>query len=91
MDEILTIANALGIDGATMLRWLPIVILVCQWVGKLIPDDKTGLWAVARKVLLSIGLYSSNRIRSGVSVADVADASMSIANVAREARARKAW
>lgn len=65
------IAEALGLEGTTLLAVLAVISIVSQMVAKRIPDDKTGCLGVIRNVAKVIGLYTSNRVTSGVTVTDV--------------------
>lgn len=51
---------------------LAITSMVSRFVGKLIPDDKTGWQGILRDICKVAGLYTSNRIQSHVTVNDVA-------------------
>jgi hypothetical protein len=66
-----TIARALGLEGASLLATLAVISLVARLIGKRIPDDKTGWVGFVRDAAKIIGLYTSNRVTSGVSVTDV--------------------
>lgn len=66
------IAQLLGIEGASVLATLAVVSLVARLIGKAIPDDRTGWVGTLRTVCKIVGLYTSNRVTSQVSVNDVA-------------------
>ncbi len=73
MEQLIVgIATMLGIDHELLLALIPIIILVAQLVGKSIPDDATGPLAAIRRIAKVIGLYRSNKISPGVTVADIA-------------------
>jgi hypothetical protein len=75
MDSLLNfLSGVLGVDPATFLLILGVIVSVCNLAGRLIPDDAVGSLGVARKVLKVLGLYLSNRVASGVSVNDTARA-----------------
>lgn len=71
-----------GISGPVLFSTLAVLSIICRYIGKSIPDDKTGFLGVVRTVCKVIGLYVSNRITAGVSVTDVskvvADARLSL-------------
>jgi len=69
-----SIALALGFEGTTLLAIFAVLSLVCRLVGKFIPDDATGFWAVVRRVCKVIGLYVGNRVTRHVSTNDAARA-----------------
>jgi hypothetical protein len=73
LDGIIdSISQSIGLQGAELLAALAVLSIVCQYLGKLIPDDKTGILGILRMVLKTIGLYTSNRITAGVSTTDIA-------------------
>lgn len=73
MDILLEqLSQMLGMDPATLAAVVFVVYAVCQLIGRLIPDDATGVLGVIRKICKVFGLYVSNRITRGVSVNDVA-------------------
>lgn len=86
------VAGMLGIEPATALLIVGVVVSVCNLLGRLIPDDATGWLGVVRKVCKFVGLYTSNRVSSGVSVNDVtkamldapADSANTIEEIARK-------
>lgn len=70
--QVLTlIAAKLGLDVVTLVGLLPLIVLGSNIVGRLIPDDKTGVLGFVRKIAKVGGLYVSNRISSGIKVNDV--------------------
>lgn len=78
MDQVLSwIVSQLHLDGVTLLMLLMMLSMVCQVIGKLIPDDATGWKGYVRQGAKIVGLYVSNRIQPGVSVTTVAKASVS--------------
>lgn len=68
------VAQALGIEPATALLGLGILVTVANITGRLIPDDATGFLGGLRGVCKAIGLYVPNKITSKVSVNDIASA-----------------
>lgn len=54
------ILDTLGQDGFTTA--LVIVVILAQLIGRLIPDDATGILGVIRKVAKVVGLYVANRV-----------------------------
>lgn len=66
------LAQWLGIEPATALLFVGIIVMVANLTGRLIPDDATGILGVVRKLCKIIGLYASNRIASGLTVNEVA-------------------
>lgn len=79
MDPISLVAHALGIDAALLVGYLTIFVIVCNVIAKLIPDDSTGWLKVVEKFAKFFGVYVSNRIRTGVSINDIAKATTVIA------------
>lgn len=65
------IALRLGIDPATLVLILGVVVAVCNLLGKLIPDSATGWLGTLRKVCKVLGLYITNRLTPTVSAGDV--------------------
>ena len=80
------IADTVGVSQTTLLAGAVAVSIVARAVGALIPDNATGWQAIVRKLAKVIGLAVSNRVEKGVSVTDVARASLTIADVAKVAR-----
>lgn len=73
MDYFLNyLAGALGVDPPTFLLILGVVVAVSNLIGRVIPDDATGVLGLVRKVAKVLGLYLSNRVTGGVSVNDTA-------------------
>jgi hypothetical protein len=63
--------DGFGLSSAHVIVLLVTISLVSQVIGRLIPDDATGLLGVIRQISKVLGLYVSNRVSSGVSVNDV--------------------
>lgn len=86
MDEFLvTLSQMLGIDQQTIAMLLPLLVIVCGSLGKLIPDSATGFLGILRKILKVIGLYTTNRVQPGITTTDVANAALSIPQVKKDA------
>jgi hypothetical protein len=83
---IVEVANALGMNPSTLIASAVALSVVARAVGAVIPDNATGIAGGIRNLAKVIGLSISNRVERGVSVTDVARASLTIANVARVAR-----
>lgn len=66
------LAQALGIEPATALLIVGLVMALANLAGRLIPDDKTGVLGVIRAACKIIGLYASNRIATGLTVNQIA-------------------
>lgn len=71
-DYIPNLAAWLGVEPSTALLLLAFLVALANLVGRLIPDDATGILGVVRKLCKVIGLYASNRIASGLTVNEVA-------------------
>ncbi len=77
MDQLINgLIGLLGIQGVTVMAFLAVLSVVSQMIGKLIPDDATGVLGIIRKITKVLGLYVSNRIETGVSVNDAARAAV---------------
>lgn len=74
------VAKYFGIDPATALLVFGMIVSICNIAGRLIPDDKTGWVGKLRDLCKAIGLYTPNRVTSGVSVNDVASAVVGVAD-----------
>lgn len=70
------LAAWLGVDPSTALLFFGIFITVMNITGRVIPDDKVGILGAIRDLAKVIGLYAPNRITSGVTVNDVARATI---------------
>lgn len=73
-DYIPNIAAWLGLDPATVLLLLTILVTAANITARLIPDTATGYLGALRKVAKIIGMFVPNRVASGISVNDVAKA-----------------
>lgn len=67
------IAQMLGIEPATALLFLGVIVALANLLGRLIPDDKTGILGLVRSICKVVGLYASNRIASGLTVNKIAE------------------
>jgi hypothetical protein len=71
-DFIPMIAAHLNLAPATLVFLIFCINQFAKIGGRLIPNDATGVWAIARKLCGIIGADPSSRVTSGVSVQDVA-------------------
>lgn len=71
-DYIPPIAQALGIEPATVLLLAGLTVMFANLFAKLIPDDRTGFLGFVRKICRFIGFAASNRIASGLTVNEIA-------------------
>lgn len=76
-DYIPNIAALLGLDPATVLLLLTIVVTAANITARLIPDTATGFLGGLRKVAKIIGMFVPNRVATGITVNDVAKAIVS--------------
>lgn len=72
------LAQWLGVEPATALLFVGIIVMVANLTGRLIPDDKTGVLGAIRKLCKFIGFYASNRISSGLTVNEIAKTTVPI-------------
>lgn len=73
--------DSLELDLTRTLIVLILVSMGSGLIGRLIPDDEKGILGLIRDCAKILGLYASNRITSGVTVNQVAEA---VAENARE-------
>lgn len=66
------IAMRLGVEPEVLIALLPTLVFLFNLISRLIPDDSTGALGVLNKVFKVLGLYVSNRVSKGVSMAAVA-------------------
>lgn len=78
------LARLLGINPATLVLLLWIIVQAANVGARLIPNDATGYLGVLRKICALIGLYVSSRITSGVTVNDTAKAVIETPVTARQ-------
>lgn len=72
MDDIInSLAALFGAEPATIAALIPLFILACNVIARLIPDDATGWLGFANKLFKFLGAQVSNRVASGVTVNDV--------------------
>lgn len=62
----------LGIEGSAVVATFAMASIISNFLYRLIPDDSVGWKAVAKSIFKVVGLYTSNRITSGVTVNDIA-------------------
>lgn len=70
-DILPDLAGYLNLDPATVLLYIGIICTGCNIVGRLIPDDATGVVGQVRDIVKMIGFYAPNRVSRGVTVNDV--------------------
>lgn len=70
------IAQLLGLAPTTLLFGIFLVNQGAKVLGRVIPNDKKGVLGVVRKVSKILGADPSSKITSGVSVQDIAKASI---------------
>jgi hypothetical protein len=70
-ETITALATMAGFDS-TLLAKLAIISIVANAVGRIIPDDATGVAGVVRKICKVIGIYVPNRITKDDSTVSVA-------------------
>lgn len=71
IDPITYLAMLLGVSPVRVAMYLPLIILVSNWLSRLIPDTATGWKGVARSILKVVGLYASSRVAPGLTVSDI--------------------
>lgn len=74
------LAAYFNVQPSTMLLLATVFVTVCNLIGRVIPDDKTGALGLIRDVCKLLGVYAPNRVTSGISVNDVARAVVSQAD-----------
>ena len=72
------VAAFLGVDPATALFLVTVVVVVSNLVSKFIPDDKTGPLGFIRKIATFVGIAASNRISAGLTVNEVVKSTVPI-------------
>lgn len=72
------VAAFLGVDPATALFLVTVIVVVSNLISKFIPDDKTGVLGVIRKITTFVGIAASNRISSGLTVNEIAKTTVPI-------------
>lgn len=70
------VAAMLGIEPATALFLVTVIVVIANLVSKFIPDDRTGALGMIRKVAKFIGIAASNRIMAGLTVNEVVRATV---------------
>lgn len=72
------VAQMLGIEPATALLIVGVIVVASNLVGKFIPDDATGALAGIRRLAKFIGVSASNRISAGLTVNEIAKTTVPI-------------
>lgn len=70
------VAAMLGIEPATALLLVTVIVVIANLISKFIPDDKTGVLGAIRKVAKFVGIAASNRIMAGLTVNEVVRATV---------------
>lgn len=70
------VAAMLGVEPATALLLVTVVVVIANLISKFIPDDKTGPLGMIRKVAKFVGIAASNRIMAGLTVNEVVRATV---------------
>lgn len=73
-DLIPPIAQMLGIEPASLLLFLGILIIIARIVSRVIPDDQAGPLGFVRRIASLIAIEVGNRVAPGVTVNDIAKA-----------------
>jgi len=71
------LAERFGIAPSHVVFAIMVAVAIANLVGRVIPDDATGILGIIRKVCKFIGLYVPNTITPGVTTNDVAKAALS--------------
>lgn len=73
MDQLFdAIVALLALDTPTLMGVFAFIAIVSQFIGRIIPDNKTGILGFIRKVAKVLGLYVSNRLNRSESTNSVA-------------------
>lgn len=72
------VAAMLGIEPATALLLVTVIVVLANLTSKFIPDDKTGVLGLIRKAATFIGIAASNRIAAGLTVNEIAKSTVPI-------------
>lgn len=72
------VAAFLGVDPATALFLVTVIVVLANLTSKFIPDDKTGILGAIRKVATFVGIAASNRISAGLTVNEVVKSTVPI-------------
>lgn len=73
MEQLIAfVAARLGVEPEVIIALLPTLVFLFNLISRLIPDDATGTLGVLNKIFKVLGLYVSNRVSKGVSMAGVA-------------------
>lgn len=90
MDQFIVLTwleQVTGIDAASWVLFFGVIVAVCNYITRIIPDDETGWLRTVKVITRGIGLYTSNKVSKDVTVNDVAktviDAAPAVAEVAR--------
>lgn len=70
-DLIPPLAQWLGIDPASALFYLGVVIAIARLLSRKIPDDAVGFWGIVRDIASFISIDISNKLTPGITVNDV--------------------
>lgn len=70
-DLIPPLAQWLGIDPASALFYVGVILAIARVLSRKIPDDKTGFLGLVRDIAALISIDVSNKLTAGITVNDV--------------------
>lgn len=70
-DPIPNIAALINVAPSTVLFYLGLICAGANILARMIPDDATGWKGVVRDIAKVVGLYTQNRVTTGVKTGDV--------------------
>lgn len=76
MSLIPAIAARLHVAPASLVFWIFVANIAARGIARRIPDDATGFWGFVRQSAAILGVEVASRVTSGVTVQDVAKASL---------------
>lgn len=65
------LAGFLHVEPASLLLFISLLVAGCNVAGRMIPDDARGPLGVVRSICKLVGLYTANRVATGITVNDI--------------------
>lgn len=72
------LAARLHVAPASLVFWLFVLSTAARGIARRIPNDATGFWGFVRQSAAILGVEVASRVTTGVTVADVAKASLQV-------------
>lgn len=90
MALIPEIAKRLHVAPSSLVFWVFAINIAARAIARRIPNDATGFWGFVRQTATILGVEVASRVTSGVTVGDVAKASLKVPPIPQQLAADEA-